>query len=162
MNGGVEVPRLDLYQVSDANTRLARAEEYITKLDAYVGSIQAKHDEVHKNSKLSSVQYEYRAPDCILGASDIMLDTMMLSLPAQQILAGTGDGSTQARAQKLVTSMDAMEGMMGLFYQHKGLNNNAPDAKDKIPVNHLNIRYQRMFAGAFMYASGNQIGRAHV
>lgn len=158
VNGGVEVPRLDLYQVSDANTRLARAEEYITKLDAYVGSIQAKHDEVHKNSKLSSVQYEYRAPDCILGASDIMLDTMMLSLPAQQILAGTGDGSTQARAQKLVTSMDAMEGMMGLFYQHKGLNNNAPDAKDKIPVNHLNIRYQRMFAGAFMYASGNHIG----
>jgi hypothetical protein len=158
VNGGVEVPRLDLYKVSDAGERLARAEAYITKLDAYVGGIQAKHNEVHKNSKNTSVQYEYKAADCILGASDIMLDTMMLSLPAQQILAGTGSGSVQARAQKLVTSMDAMEGMMGLFYQHKGLNNNATEAKDKIPANHLNIRYQRMFAGAFMYASGNHIG----
>ena len=158
VNGGVEVPKLDLYKISDVNERLARAEAYITKLDAYVGNIQALHNEVHKNSKNSSVKYDYKAADCILGASDIMLDTMMLSLPAQQILAGVGDGSTQARARKLVTSMDAMEGMMGLFYQHKGLNDNAAEAKDKIPVNHLNIRYQRMFAGAFMYASGNHIG----
>lgn len=30
--------------------------------------------------------------------------------------------------------------------------------KDRIPANHLNIRYQRMFDGAFMYASGNHIG----
>ncbi len=158
VNGGAEVPRLDLYQVSDASERLARAQEYITKLEAYVGSIQTKHNEVHKNSSNKAVQYGYKAEDCILGASDIMLDTMMLSLPAQQILAGSGSGSAAAKAQKLVTSMDAMEGMMGLFYQHKGLNNNAPDAKDRIPANHLNIRYQRMFAGAFMYASGNHIG----
>lgn len=158
VNGGVEVPRLDLYQVGDASERLARAQEYIRSLDAYVGDIKAKHNEVHKNSANKAVQYEYKAGDCILGASDIILNTMMLSLPAQQILAGSGSGSVEARAQKLVTSMDAMESMMGLFYQHKGLNNNAPEVKDRIPANHLNIRYQRMFGGAFMYASGNHIG----
>ena len=87
-----------------------------------------------------------------------MLNTMMISLPAQQILAGAGTGSTQEKAKKLVTSMEAMENMMYLFYQHKGLNNNAADVKDKVPANHLNIRYQTMFAGAFMYASGNHIG----
>ncbi|MDE5754226.1 MAG: M60 family metallopeptidase, partial [Oscillospiraceae bacterium] len=48
--------------------------------------------------------------------------------------------------------------MMYLFYQHKGLNASATDAVDQIPKGHLNIRYQRMFSGAFMYASGNHIG----
>ena len=54
--------------------------------------------------------------------------------------------------------MQAMEDMMYLFYQHKGLNANATDARDRVPKGHLNIRYQRMFSGAFMYASGNHIG----
>lgn len=47
---------------------------------------------------------------------------------------------------------------MGLFYQHKGLSPQAESALDQIPKGHLNIRYQRMFSGAFMYASGNHIG----
>ena len=58
----------------------------------------------------------------------------------------------------MLDSMDAMEGMMNLFYQHKGLNQTAPDEKDRFPQRHLNIRYQRMFAGAFMYAAGDHIG----
>ena len=64
----------------------------------------------------------------------------------------------EQRAQKVLDSMNAFEEMMHLFYQHKGLNNNAAAAVDRVPVTHLNIRYQRMFAGAFMYASGNHIG----
>ena len=47
---------------------------------------------------------------------------------------------------------------MYLFYQHKGLNKNATEAINQIPKGHQNIRYQRMFAKAFMYASGNHIG----
>ena len=35
---------------------------------------------------------------------------------------------------------------------------NAIAVKDRYPSMHLNIRYQRMFAGAFMYASGNHVG----
>ena len=161
VSGGVQTPMLDLYQVMDeanAAERQSRAEAYIEDLETYVAQIEKKHDEVHKNSTNKLVQYDYKASDCILGASDIMLDTMMLSLPAQQILAGTGGGSVQDKAKKLVTSMEAMENMMYLFYQHKGLNNSAEDVKDRFPINHLNIRYQTMFAGAFMYASGNHIG----
>ncbi len=161
VSGGVQVPMLDLYQVMDADhaaERQSRAEAYIKELETYVAQIEKKHDEVHKNSTNKLVQYDYKANDCILGASDIMLNTMMFSLPAQQILAGTGSGSTADKAKKLVTSMEAMENMMYLFYQHKGLNNSAADAKDRFPINHLNIRYQTMFAGAFMYASGNHIG----
>lgn len=152
VSGGSEVPVLDLYKVIDPEERLRRAEEYLTGLDVYVDQISELHGKLHGD------KYDYDAKNCILGASDIMLDTMLLSLPAQQIWAGSGSGSVSERAQKLVTSMDAIEGMMHLFYQHKGLNNSAANAADRYPAGHLNIRYQRMFPGAFMYASGNHIG----
>ncbi len=83
---------------------------------------------------------------------------MMLSLPAQQILAGSGSSSAEERAKTILDSMKAMEDMMHLFYQHKGLNASAPSELNQIPKSHLNIRYQRMFSGAFMYAAGNHIG----
>lgn len=158
VSGGVCVPKLDLYQVTDAKERLARTVTYVEELRSYVSQMQATHNEVHLNGQNGQVHYEYDERTCILGASDILLDTMLISLPAQQILSGAGSGDTQAQAQTILNSMDAMEGMMYLFYQHKGLNNNAAAAKDQIPKGHLNIRYQRMFSGAFMYASGNHIG----
>ena len=54
---------------------------------------------------------------------------------------------------------------MELFYQHKGLADSFDAGTDAaviksnlLPSQHLNIRYTRMFAGAFMYAAGNHIG----
>jgi len=158
VSGGVQVPKLDLYQVTDGAERLARTEAYVEELAEYVSRMEEIHKEAHQGSGNRQVAYDYDAKNCILGASDILLDTMMLSLPAQQILAGSGSGSMAERAQKILESMDAMEDMMYLFYQHKGLNAGAADEADRIPKGHLNIRYQRMFSGAFMYASGNHIG----
>lgn len=158
VSGGVQIPVLDLYQVTDENERLARAKTYVEELEACVSRMEAVHGEVHENSGNSQVNYAYSETNCILGASDILLDTMMLSLPAKQILAGAGSGGTEQKARTILNSMDAMEDMMYLFYQHKGLNGNAPEALNQIPKGHLNIRYQRMFSGAFMYASGNHIG----
>ncbi len=158
VEGGVEVPVLDLYQVA-GEERLERTQEYMEDLKAYTAEMQKVHGQVHKESDNVSVAYEYEDKNCILGASDIMLDTMLLSLPAQQVLAGS-DGS----AQTLLDSLDAMEEMIDLFYQHKGLTEKESDGagaiavKDQYPSMHLNIRYQRMFAGAFMYASGNHVG----
>ena len=158
VNGGAEVPKLDLYRVTDPAERQRRAERYMEELDAYTKQIKEQHNEIHGKSENELVRYEYDARNCILGASDIMLDSMLLSLPAQQVLAGAGTGELEDRAARLVQSMDAMEDMMSLFYQHKGLNNKAEAERDRLPYRHLNIRYQRMFAGAFMYASGNHIG----
>ena len=158
VSGGVQVPRLDLYQVTDEAERLERATAYVEALDAFVGQMESRHGEVHQNAGNPVVNYSYDETNCILGASDILLDTMMLSLPARQILAGTGTGTAGERAGRLLTSMKSVEDEMYLFYQHKGLNDTAPEAKNKIPKGHLNIRYQRMFSGAFMYASGNHIG----
>ncbi|MDE6088559.1 MAG: M60 family metallopeptidase [Oscillospiraceae bacterium] len=158
VTGGSEIPRLDLYQVTDATERLARTAVFIQKLDEYVPNIEALHNATHKGSGNKKIDYDYDQQNCILGASDILLDTMMISLPAKQMLAGTGAGTVEERAATLLQSMDAMEDMMYLFYQHKGLNRTATDQVDQIPKGHLNIRYQRMFSGAFMYASGNHIG----
>jgi hypothetical protein len=158
VSGGVQVPILDLYNVTDEAERLAKAETYVNELETYVSNMEATHNAVHAGSSNKYVDMDYDEKNCILGASDIMLDTMMLSLPAQQILSGMGSGTTAEKAQKLVDSMDAMEDMMNLFYQHKGLNKAATDSKNQFPKQHLNIRYQRMFSGAFMYAAGNHIG----
>lgn len=158
VTGGSEVPFLDLYKVTDEVERMERAVEYINKLDEYVPNMEALHNETHKGSGNKNLDYDYDKQNCILGASDIMLDKMMISLPAQQILAGTGKGTAEERAEHMLKSMTAMEDMMYLFYQHKGLNESATAELNQIPKGHLNIRYQRMFSGAFMYASGNHIG----
>lgn len=157
VSGGTEVPVLDLYKVTDVSQRTERITEYVTKLEAYVSGMQEKHKELHVNAQNKNVRYPYDSKNCILGATDILLDTMMLSLPAAQVLSGAGENNAQ-RTETISESMYAMEDMMKLFYQHKGLNSSAPDEIDRIPCRHLNIRYQRMFAGAFMYASGNHIG----
>ena len=121
--------------------------------------MESLHNEHHKGPSNSNVnKFDFAERNCILGASDIMLDTMLMSLPAKQILSGAGTGSTEDKAAKIVDSMKAMEEMMELFYQHKGLNVNAEKELDRFPKQHLNIRYQRMFSGAFMYAAGNHIG----
>ncbi len=158
VSGGSEVPVLDLYKVTDENQRMERAVEYIEKLDKFVPEMESLHNDVHEGSDNRNVKFAYDNQNCILGASDILLDTMMISLPAQQLLAGTGTGTVEERAETMLQSMKAMEDMMHLFYQHKGLNASAPAAINQIPKGHLNIRYQRMFSGAFMYASGDHIG----
>lgn len=159
VSGGVRVPVLDLYGVTDESEKLSRAEAYIEELQTYVDSMPSLHEQYHAGSSNSNVnRYSYNEQNCILGASDILLDNMLLSLPAKRILDGTGYGSVSDKAAQTVRSTDAIEDMMYLFYQHKGLNDNAENVIDRLPKGHLNIRYQRMFSGAFMYAAGNHIG----
>lgn len=158
VSGGASVPVLDLYGVEDENVRLSRALEYIEALEEYTAQMEQLHNDIHKNSGNKYSDFQYDEPNCILGASDIMLDTMMLSLPASRIAAGFGSGALEDKAETLLSGLKSMEDMMYLFYQHKGLNESAPDSVNQIPKGHLNIRYQRMFSGAFMYASGNHIG----
>lgn len=159
VSGGNAVPVLDLYRVTDEEERKSRTESFIAQLTEYAGNMEALHNEIHKNSDNGNVsKYEYNERNCVLGAADIMLDTMMLSLPAKRIVAGAGTGTAAQKAERMLDSFKAMEDMMYLFYQHKGLNENAEKDIDNIPKGHLNIRYQRMFGGAFMYASGNHIG----
>lgn len=158
VSGGVKVPVLDLYGVEDESEKLRLAEIFVNELTEYTERMEELHAQYHAASSNANVKYEYDARNCILGASDIMLDNMLLSLPAIRILAGTGEGGAAEKAARLADSLNAMENMLHLFYQHKGLNDSAENEIDRLPNQHLNIRYQRMFSKAFMYAAGNHIG----
>lgn len=151
VSGGVEIPRLDLYGVEDAQTRLELVTDYVQALESYAGNLEATHSQLHS-------EHEYNPQECVLNTTDVQLDQMMLSVPATQLLAELS-GGTQEKAAQLLDSLDAMDQMMILFYQHKGLTNLAgAGSANALPAQHLNIRYMRMFAGAFMYAASNHIG----
>jgi len=158
VSGGTDIPVLNLYKVEEGS------EEWNTRITAYVEALEKKvpeladiHNTVHKGV-CAAVDYEYDKTNCIAGATEIMLNQMMYSVSSEQILAGLGTGTVQQKAEKLSSSLTAMNQMMTLYYQHKGLNDEAEAQVDKLPSQHLNIRYHRMFAGAFMYAGGNHIG----
>lgn len=165
VSGATAAPVLDLYRVDDPAERLARTTAYVEELESHVAGLAQTHDERHAASENASVRYGFDEKNCIANATDVMLDQMLYSVPAQQVLAGAGAGSTAERAQRLLASLDAMDQMMELFYQHKGLTGSFAPGTDaavvkanSLPSQHLNIRYTRMFAGAFMYAAGNHIG----
>ena len=156
--GGTTIPMLDLYGIEDEAQRLALAEQYVEELETYVAGLEELHEQLHAGSSNANVNYEYNEEECILGATELMGDHMLLSLSAQQVLAGLGSGTTAEKAKRLNDSLLAMDQTMELFYQHKGLTETAADPINRVPSQHLNIRYMRMFAGAFMYAAGNHIG----
>lgn len=158
VGGGTKIPVLDLYGITDEGERLARVSAYVAELESYVASLPELHETLHAGSGKTAIDHEYNAEECILNTTDILLDQMMISVPPQQLLAGLS-GDTAAKAAALLDSMNAMDQMMTLFYQHKGLTDLAGAGdRNRLPAQHLNIRYQRMFAGAFMYAAGNHIG----
>lgn len=161
VSGGVKIPVLNLYGVTDEAERAQRVQKYVEELEANVPLIKQNHDKYHVEDAEdgAGANRDYDEQNCIAGATDILLDQMMYSVSAKQILSALGNGSTEEKAEKLNQSLKAMDQTMYLFYQHKGLSNaEGAGAKDRLPAQHLNIRYMRMFAGAFMYAAGNHIG----
>ncbi len=155
LSGGSDIPVLSVYGKS-GDERIEAIRTYVGQLESYVNTIQASHEERHVGTK--NVDYAYNQGNCILNATDIMMKDMMYSVPATQVWAGIS--GAQDKVTKLDNALKAMEKTMTLFYQHKGLNDNAGTARgnNALPSGHLNIRYMRMFAGAFMYAAGNHIG----
>lgn len=155
VGGGSDIPVLNIYGKTDTE-RTAAIKAYVEELETYVAAIETKHASVHTGNK--NVDYAYDQQNCILNATDIMMPEMMYSLPATQIWAGIKNAGD--KADKLDKALKAMEQTMTLFYQHKGLSQEAGTIRgnNAMPAQHLNIRYMRMFSGAFMYASGNHIG----
>lgn len=158
--GGTRIPVLDLSDLSlrtmddplSDETCRTKVMNYIDALEEMQGKAQRLHEENHTD-------YPWQPQNCVYEATDIVTRYTMLSLATERVLAGIGNGTREEKAQTLVRSLKAMDEMMYLFYQHKGLNENPGDKTyNRVPVSRINIRYQRMFAGAFMYAGGRHIG----
>ena len=164
--GGEKIPVLNLSKLdrnTDKEKRLQLVGEYLSEIKNQVKDLETNHN--NKHSKIEALNYKYETDpdkdeDCILGATEIVLDQMMYSVSARQILKGLQTNTAQGEeAEKLNDSLTAMEDMIDLFYSHKGLDKNAAaDSLNRYPVSRLNIRYHKMFAGAAMYAGGQHIG----
>lgn len=161
VSGGSTFPVLNVYRVT-AEERTRRVREYIKELKDYVGKLSSAHGTLHAGGGNASVKYDYQQTTCILNMTDIVTDYMMFSVPASQVLEGLG---SSAQEETLLNSLYAMDRMMLLFYQHKGLTDSFAEGtssavieQNHLPYGYLNIRYMKMFAGAFMYAAGNHIG----
>lgn len=155
--GGVDIPVLDLHGVTDEAERLARCEAYVRSLDASVAGLEQTHADAGHD-------HAYDPQNCVANATDVVCDTIMFSIPASQVLAGLGSGTVAERAAKVNHALAEADEMMHLFYQHKGLGNLTAEeqevygTRNGLPTARQNIRYMRMFAGAFMYAGGLHIG----
>ncbi len=161
VNGGNPIPVLDLVGITEEGERQQRIQSYVEELSAYVEQLQAKHEEHSRKFLFFSLE-SYDEKTCVNNMTDILLDHMMISVPASQVFDALTSGQEEEQIQY---TADAMDAMLELFYQHKGLSDTFAQESDpslisgnRLPSQHLNIRYMKMFSGAFMYAAGNHIG----
>ncbi len=163
VSGGSHYPVLDVTRAKDEEERNRLIEAYYAEMEDYVKTIEELHNEDpdRETSHRSISGKEYDEHNCILGATDIVLDQMMYSVAIKPLYQELQKNSEPVK--QLKDTLAAMDDMIRLYYQHKGLSEDptidgVTYGKDKMPASRLNIRYQRMFAGAFMYAGGLHIG----
>ena len=155
VTGGTYIPVLNVDGVAGAE-RTAAIEAYVNELRDYAAGVEALHGRLHGADKENTnVRYDYAADSCFLNSTELCMENMMYSLPATEVWKAINAGGDPVR--ELETSLAAMEQMIDYFYQFKGLHRDAEGA-DAYPYTRLNIRYHKMFTGAFMYAASKHIG----
>lgn len=164
VSGATKIPKLDLHRsigqsrksVDEAAWKAA-IRTYVEELVEYNRNLSANH-EAHKEAVGG---YEFgNGSNCFLNSTEIGLDNVLMSVPASQILNAIGgvNGDIDVMTDKLYGSMVAMNQMIELFYKERGFSPVAVNGARGIPTARFNIRYHRMFAGAFMYAGGLHLG----
>ncbi len=138
--GGQKIPYLELKDLStlDEEKVKERISTFIDELVEYVPTLKG------------NLTYQR------FNQSEISLPNVLLSLPADQVLKGINQNADekQAKIDKTYANVQAWEELMGVIYKTYGIDDHE---NDSLETRH-NIRYMKMFAGAFMYAAGNHIG----
>ncbi len=140
--GGYKIPYLEL---SDFHT--LPEEKAKEKIGKFIDDLEAYNPHSLPGNK--EIQN--------LNQSEIALPNVLLSLPATKVLDGINQNAStrEAKIDKLYKNFQAWEELMGVVYKTYGLDDHTGEGKLK---SRHNIRYMKMFGGAFMYASGNHIG----
>ena len=98
----------------------------------------------------------------VFNATEISTPSVLLSLPADQVLAGLRGVNRDEAAMAEVMYQNVLAWEDELFVANKvqGIIDSNTTLEDyRYPMEtRQNIRYMRMFAGAFMYAAGNHVG----
>ena len=190
VSGGTEIPHLNINTLhSNPTTNTEEREEevkelirtYIRELKTYVNTLP---DRYPKTADKTQNIYPYDPETSILNSTEIEGDRIMLSLPADQVLAGITAGllTEDEQVERLYNNLMAWEQIMQISYVQQGLIEKEIDVDgdgeitntaqvalggkserqffndNRAPRNRINIKYQRMFTGAFMYASGHHVG----
>ena len=142
------IPVLELsgwYDMSEDARRQA-IRSYVTHLQSYVSALGA--------AKMDTD---------IRNATEISTPSVLLSIPANQALNGlSGVGvSVDEMVERMYQNVLAWEDVMYVANQVQGIipSGGARNDSYRYPMTtRQNIRYMRMFAGAFMYAAGAHIG----
>ena len=137
--GGNKIPYLELNDIKNIDETKAkeRIGTFIDALETYVPTLRGN--------------LTHQA----LNGSEISLPNVLLSLPASQILKGINENisTKDEKIDKVYDTVLAWDDVMKIAYKTYGID----DYKNSLTTRH-NIRYMKMFAGAFMYASGDHIG----
>ena len=151
VSGGTKIPVIDTTNLTNENSKKEKIKNYIENLHEYNASLESLYAQDNKvfdskNSVLASTEIITRHG--LFSVSSIAVDDAL----------STGTNGIDEEVNRLYESLEAFDEMMLLFYRQKGLKENAIDNKDELPKARINIRYMRMFDGAFMYAGGYHIG----
>lgn len=142
-----EMPVLELsnWYSMGQSARKDAIRAYVQELEAYV-------------SGLTGANYKTD----VRNATEISIPSVLLSLPADQVLAGLkGVGNDEsAMVEAMYQNVLAWEEELFVANQVQGIidSSTALSGYQYPMTTRQNIRYMRMFAGAFMYAAGNHIG----
>lgn len=154
--------------------------KYILELKDHVENIETLHNasnEKHKNDdNFKNNIYKYDEKTSVLNSTNIEGDRFTLTIPATQVYKSLGlsgvsknatddtveDATLNARVDKMYDSMLAWEQLIQITNAKKGVlekdNGSGLYANNKASRQRVNVKYQRMFGGAFMYASSHHVG----
>ena len=163
----------------------AMIREYIRDLKLYVADLPSLYP---SEEDKTNNQYKYDEKTSILNSTEIESERVMLTLTATEVLTGITsglNGDENAEVDRVYESLLAWEQLMEISYSLKGVIENAIDFngngkidnnkndtaslidglteqeyfnKHRAPRSRINVKYQRMFTGAFMYASSHHVG----
>ena len=151
---------------------------YIESLENHVKTMQSKYPtEATLTDNLNNI-YKYDRKTSVLNSTNIEGDRFTLTLPAQDVYEGITEGAENnldKQVENLYNTVLAWEQIIQITNAKKGvfekvadfngdgqINSDDVNSKDyqnnKASKRRVNVKYQRMFIGAFMYASGHHVG----
>ncbi len=152
VSGGIKIPYLDVTNTDEATAK-QRIATYLDELKTYT--------EVTLPTLYADAGLTFDSRTSVLNVTEIMSNKMLLSFPADKTYETivSGLSTDQEKIERVYQNTLAMDQISRLSYAQKGLTDGpSAEAVHRMPDTRLNIRYHKMFAGAFMYAGGKHIG----
>ena len=147
-----QIPYLNIqpsqwYDKSESE-RKALLTPYVEALKAHVSSLSFPNETARKTNTRN--------------VTEIATPSVLLSLPADQVLAGLGGehASTEDMTNQLYRAIVAWEQLIFLANKTQGIisADQAFDSYQYPMQTRQNIRFSRLFSGAFMFAAGSYVG----